>query len=87
MEDLPEDQRIGIIDVVRGELLQVTGLDPSGFLLEAFEARPTWSVLEQVAKMETPSDSGLSGRASVAMRGAIKTLSSERRNISARAAA
>jgi lipopolysaccharide assembly protein B len=78
MEDLPEDQRIGIIDVVRAELLQVTGLDPSGFLLEAFEARPSWSVLEQVAGMETPPNSELSARASGAMRGAIKTLSAER---------
>ncbi|MCC2655018.1 MAG: hypothetical protein K0Q76_126 [Panacagrimonas sp.] len=77
MEDLPEDQRIGIIDVVRAELLQVTGLDPSGFLLEAFEARPSWSVLEQVAQLETPT-AELSARASSAMRGAIKTLSAER---------
>lgn len=78
MEDLPEDQRIGIIDVVRAELLQVTGMDPSGFLLEAFESRPSWSLLEQVAGLDTPPDSALLGRVSNAMRSAIKTLSLER---------
>lgn len=78
MQDLPEDQRIGIIDVVRAELLQVTGLDPSGFLLEAFEARPSWSVLERVAVLDTPPNADLSVRASDAMREAIKTLSAER---------
>jgi len=78
MEDLPEDQRIGVIDVVRAELLQITGLDPSGFLLEAFEARPSWSVLERVAGLDTPPNSELSVRASGAMREAIRTLSAER---------
>lgn len=78
MEDLPEEQRIGIIDVVRAELLRETGMDPSGFLLEAFETRPSWSVLEQVANLEAPTDAELLGRVSGAMRGALKTLSSER---------
>ena len=78
MEDLPEDQRIGIIDVVRAELLNATGMDPSGFLLEAFESRPSWSVLEQVTKLETPENPELLGRVSGAMRSALKTLSSER---------
>lgn len=78
MEDLPEDQRIGIIDVVRAELLNVTGMDPSGFVLEAFENRPSWSVLEQVTKLETPPDSELLGRVSGAMRSALKTLGAER---------
>jgi lipopolysaccharide assembly protein B len=78
MEDLPEEQRIGIIDVVRAELLRETGMDPSGFLLEAFESRPSWSVLEQVASLGTPADADLHGRVSGAMREALKTLSQER---------
>lgn len=78
MEDLPEEQRIGVIDVVRAELLRETGMDPAGFLLEAFESRPSWSVLEQVANLDAPADSALIARVSGAMRGALKTLSAER---------
>ncbi len=78
MEDLPEDQRIGIIDVVRAELLNETGMDPSGFLLEAFESRPSWSVLEQVTRLETPDNPELLGRVSGVLRGALRTLSAER---------
>jgi lipopolysaccharide assembly protein B len=78
MEDLPEEQRYGVIDVVRAELLRETGMDPSGFLLEAFETRPSWSVLEQVSRLEAPADSELLGRVSGALREAVQTLSGER---------
>lgn len=78
MEDLPAEQHGGVIDVVRAELLRETGMDPSGFLLEAFGSRPSWSVLEQVANLDAPPGSALLGRVSDAMRGALRTLSAER---------
>ncbi|MGQ0697363.1 MAG: hypothetical protein ACT4PZ_03875 [Panacagrimonas sp.] len=78
LEDLPEDQRIGVAEVVRAELLRETGMDPSGFLLDAFEAHPTWSVLEQVANLNPTDDGELLGRVSGALRGAVRTLSASR---------
>lgn len=78
MEDLPEEQRFGVIDVVRAELLRETGLDPAGFLLEAFAARPSWSVLEQVSRLDAPADSDLLGRVTGALREAVQTLGGER---------
>lgn len=78
MEDLPEERRSGVIDVVRAELLRETGMDPSGFLLDAFETRPSWSVLEQVSALAAAPDSELLARVSGALRGAVQTLSGER---------
>lgn len=78
LEDLPEEQRVGVTEVVRAELLRETGMDPTQYLLDAFEARPTWSVLEQVAGLGAADQPELSNRVTAALRGAVRTLSGSR---------
>ena len=78
LDDLPEDQRGGATDVARAELLRETGMDASAYLLDAFAARPNWSVLEQIASIETTERREAPNRASAAMRDAVLTLSRSR---------
>lgn len=78
IEDLPEDQRMGVVDVVRAELLRETGMDPASYLLDAFEARPTWSVLEKLTDLSPDHGAETLARVSSALRGAAKTLGASR---------
>lgn len=78
LEDLPEEQRVGVTEVVRAELLRETGMDPSEYLLNAFEARPSWSVLEQVAGLGEGESADSANRVTSALRSAVKTLSASR---------
>ncbi|MGQ0502380.1 MAG: tetratricopeptide repeat protein [Panacagrimonas sp.] len=78
MEDLPDDQRMGVVDVVRAELLRETGLDPAAYLLDAFEARPTWSVLEKLAELDAGSGAETLARVGSALRSATRTLGASR---------
>jgi lipopolysaccharide biosynthesis regulator YciM len=74
LEDLPEDERVGATDAVRAELLRESGMDPSGYLLDAFERRPNWAVLEQIAQLDAPADSPLIARTSASLKSAVTTL-------------
>lgn len=78
IEDLPEEQREGVVDVARGELLRQTGMDATAYLLEAFEARPTWSVLEQVSGLDADQHPEVLARVSGALRSAVGTLTRSR---------
>lgn len=78
LEDLPAEQRVGATEVVRAELLRETGLDPSGYLLDAFEARPSWSVLEQLSLLAPAEDAQLGARVSGALRSAVRILGASR---------
>lgn len=78
IEDLPEDQRQGVVDVARAELLHETGLDSTRYLLDAFDARPTWSVLEQVARLPAEGEAESLLRATGVLRGAVQTLTRSR---------
>ena len=79
LDDLPEEHRGGVTEVVRAELLRETGMDPAHYLLDAFDARPSWSVLEQVSILEPAQDDVESrGRISGVLRSAVKTLSESR---------
>lgn len=78
IEDLPEEQREGVVDVARAELLRETGMDAAPYLLEAFEARPTWSVLEQVSGLAVEERPETLARISDALRGAVLTLTRSR---------
>lgn len=78
LEDLPEEQRVGVTEVVRAELLRETGMDPTQYLLDAFAARPSWSVLEQVAGLQPADAPELLNRVTGSLRDAVKTLSASR---------
>lgn len=78
LEDLTEEQRVGITEVVRAELLRETGMDPTQYLLDAFAARPSWSVLEQVAGLSPGESPELMHRVAGSLRDAVKTLSGSR---------
>lgn len=77
LDDLPAERRGGATDVARAELLRETGLDPDDYLLTAFEQGPSWSVLEQIAALETDLPA-LQMRRSQALRGAVRTISASR---------
>lgn len=80
IEDLPEEQRQGVVDVARAELLREAGMDAAVYLLDAFEARPTWSVIEQVADLAPTqeTDAETLARVSGALREAVQTLTRSR---------
>lgn len=78
LDDLTEEQRIGAADVVRAELLRESDMSASEYLLDAFKDRPNWSVLEQIAGIESSEGSDTFSRASAAMRDAVMTLSRSR---------
>lgn len=77
LDDLPADQRVGVAEVVRAELLRETGLDAESYLLSAFERMPTWSVLEQMATLD-PARDDLQPAYAKALRQAVVTLASAR---------
>lgn len=77
MDDLPPDRKGGATDVVRAELLRETAMDADDYLLDAFEQTPTWSVLEQIATLETEVPE-LQMRRSRVLRSAVKTINASR---------
>ena len=77
LDDLPDDQRLGAAEVIRAELLRQSDMDPDDYLLSAFERMPSWSVLEQIAKLDSLRPD-LQERRSRALRDAVVTLSAAR---------
>lgn len=74
LEDLPEDERVGATDAVRAELLRESGMDAAGYLFDAFDRRPNWAVLEQIAQLDAPADSPVLQRTSASLKSAVTTL-------------
>lgn len=78
LDDLPEEQRIGAADVIRAELLEETSMPSTIYLLDAFDRRPNWSVLERIASIEDHAEDAERERATDVLRRAVLAIGRSR---------